>query len=113
MVARISKSGKLPGRLKFKVRSNGTALLSGVPAHSAKGRTFRIVLKASNGIGTAARQVLVIHVKQSQVESCTAAAGSDLSGHGHDQVLRRTRTGSAVTGSEASGHWHQASMPTV
>jgi hypothetical protein len=61
-VARISKSGKLPRGLKFQVRSNGTAVLSGVAAHSTKG-TFRIVLTASNGIGTAARQVLIIRVK--------------------------------------------------
>ncbi len=62
-VAQISKSGELPKGLKFQPQSNGTAVLSGVAAKSAKGQTFRIVLTASNGIGKAARQVLVIQVK--------------------------------------------------
>jgi hypothetical protein len=62
-VAHITKVGKLPKGLKFLAKSNGTAILSGIAAHSTKGHTFRIVLTASNGIGTAARQVLIIRVK--------------------------------------------------
>lgn len=62
-VAQLTESGKLPKGITFRAHRNGTATLSGTAARSAKGRTFKIVVAARNGVGPAARQTLTIRVR--------------------------------------------------
>ncbi|MDA8295906.1 MAG: putative Ig domain-containing protein [Actinomycetota bacterium] len=57
----INATGRLPRGLGLYVNQNGTATLSGTPAAGQKG-VFRLVITASNGVGTAARQVFTLIV---------------------------------------------------
>ncbi len=61
--AQLTESGRLPKGITFHVHHNGTATLSGTAATRAKGRTFKIVVNARNGVGSAARQTLTIRVR--------------------------------------------------
>lgn len=61
--ARLAMSGRLPKGLRFTVHADGTATISGAPARIARGRTFRIVVTAANGVGPAVRQVLILRVR--------------------------------------------------
>ena len=49
----LSKTGRLPAGIHFRAASNGTAVLAGVPAASDKHRRYRIVVTATNAIGSA------------------------------------------------------------
>jgi YVTN family beta-propeller protein len=60
---RITEQGTLPVGVTFRANSNGTATLSGKPLLRARGRTFRLNLTASNGIGAAAHQVLTLSIR--------------------------------------------------
>jgi large repetitive protein len=59
----LSVSGKLPAGLKLRLGRSGTATLSGKAASRDAGRTYNLTITARNGIGRAARQVLVIRVR--------------------------------------------------
>ncbi len=61
--AQPTESGRLPKGVTFHAHHNGTAALSGTAAPRAKGRTFKIVVTARNGVGSAARQTLTIRVR--------------------------------------------------
>jgi hypothetical protein len=55
--------GHLPGGLTFRAHSDGTATLSGIPKRSATGHDFVIVITATNGTGTAARQTFTLRIR--------------------------------------------------
>jgi YVTN family beta-propeller protein len=58
----LKVSGKLPAHLKIKIYANGNALISGTPARSARGHTYKLTIRASNGAGSPVTQVVVIKV---------------------------------------------------
>jgi hypothetical protein len=55
-------SGKLPKGLTFKAGRRGTATIVGTAARSDKKGSYKITIKASNGVGKAATQVLTITI---------------------------------------------------
>jgi hypothetical protein len=55
-------SGKLPKGLTFKAGRRGTATIAGTAAKSDKKGSYKITIKASNGVGKAATQVLTITI---------------------------------------------------
>jgi hypothetical protein len=57
--AKITRSGRLAGGLKFSVHASGTATITGKP--SATGR-YRLTLTAKNSLGSA-KQVLTIIIR--------------------------------------------------
>jgi DNA-binding beta-propeller fold protein YncE len=57
-VAEVSVRGKLPPGIRARV-GQGTVVLAGVPAVSARGRTYRLSISADNGVGTPAGQYVV------------------------------------------------------
>jgi large repetitive protein len=61
--ARLTESGKLPAGLAFRLRANGTAVLTGRASRSDRGKTYKIRIIARNGVGQAARQTLTIRVR--------------------------------------------------
>ena len=58
----LEVSGKLPPHLKITVYRSGNALISGTAARSARGHTYKLKIRASNGAGNPVTQVLVIKV---------------------------------------------------
>jgi sugar lactone lactonase YvrE len=60
-VPALSKSGNLPKGLKIKINT-GSAVISGTPPASDKGKTYKIKITASNGIGRKATQTLTITI---------------------------------------------------
>lgn len=60
--AAITEYGKLPPGLHLAIHPAGTATLSGRPPRSARGKTFRIRITASNHVGRSATQTLTIHI---------------------------------------------------
>ena len=66
-IATVSERGSLPSGVSFVDRGNGSATLSGLPAPETSG-SYPLTITASNGIGTAARQSLVLTVKTAERE---------------------------------------------
>jgi len=60
-VPAVSVAGKLPKGLTIKI-SAGSAVISGTPAASGKGKTYKIKIMASNGVGKKATQTLALKV---------------------------------------------------
>jgi large repetitive protein len=60
--ASVSERGALAPGLRFTVGKNGTATISGIPANSARGKTYVIWLTARNAVGTAATQRFSLRV---------------------------------------------------
>ena len=60
--AALSERGHLPSGVRFVRERNGTAILTGKPAHGAKGRTYKITIKAANGVGPAVHQTFWLKV---------------------------------------------------
>ncbi len=60
-VPALSLTGTLPPGLAFKDNGNGTATISGTPPASARGN-YEVTITATNGVGTAALQYLVMTV---------------------------------------------------
>jgi YVTN family beta-propeller protein len=58
----LKVSGKLPPHLKITIYRSGNALISGTAAGSARGHTFKLKTRASNGAGNPVTQVLVIKI---------------------------------------------------
>lgn len=70
----ISQSGRLPAGVGFKAgAANGTAILAGEPAASAKG-VYALTLTASNGVGSAASQQLALTVDEAPAFTNRTAA---------------------------------------
>lgn len=61
-VPTVTEKGKLPRGLRFTARKNGTAVISGRAARSAAGKTYTVMLSASNNVGKPATQRLIIKV---------------------------------------------------
>lgn len=61
--SRITEKGALPPGVRFGAERNGTAVIAGTPAASARGRTFMIRITASNGVGQPAVQRFTITVR--------------------------------------------------
>jgi hypothetical protein len=61
--ATVTKTGELPRGLRFIAHANGTATIAGTAARSARGKTFIIQLRASNGTGHFADQRLTLRVR--------------------------------------------------
>jgi DNA-binding beta-propeller fold protein YncE len=59
---RLTEKGKLPSGVTFTAGKNGTATITGKPAHSAKGKSYVITLTASNGVGKAVTQKFTLKV---------------------------------------------------
>jgi YVTN family beta-propeller protein len=57
-IAVMRVDGALPRGLRVRV-GQGTVVLAGTPARSARGRTYRITISADNGVGTASGQYVV------------------------------------------------------
>ena len=57
-IAVIGLRGALPPGLNARV-GQGTVVLTGIPARSARGQTYRITISADNGVGTPAGQYVV------------------------------------------------------
>lgn len=57
-IAVMTVSGALPPGVRAKV-GRGTVVLTGVPARSARGRTYRLTITADNGVGTPDGQYVV------------------------------------------------------
>jgi large repetitive protein len=60
--AKVTESGKLPPGLRFVAKQNGTAVITGKPAASDRGRRYVIRLTANNGVIPAATQRFTIRV---------------------------------------------------
>jgi hypothetical protein len=58
----LKLTGKLPKGLTFKAGAPGTGTISGTPATTTKGHSFKIKITASNGVGKSASQTLTIKV---------------------------------------------------
>jgi YVTN family beta-propeller protein len=63
VVATITESGSLPKGLTFKNNKNGTATISGTAQVDAN-KTYTIVVSASNGVGSTARQTFKLTLKK-------------------------------------------------
>ena len=71
--ATISMTGTLPAGVTFTANANGTAMLAGTPAVGSGGN-YPVTVTATNGIGTAASQALLVVVQtQPSVTSPSAA----------------------------------------
>jgi hypothetical protein len=60
--AKLSERGHLPSGVRFVRERNGTAILTGKAARGAKGRTYKITITASNGVGPAVHQTFWLKV---------------------------------------------------
>ncbi len=60
--ATLSERGRLPAGVRFVAGRNGTAVLTGEPARSDKGKNYKITIIAGNGIGPSARQTFTLKV---------------------------------------------------
>jgi len=58
----LKVSGNLPPHLKITIYRSGNALISGTAARPARGHTYKLRIRASNGAGNPVTQVLVIKV---------------------------------------------------
>ncbi|HWB08911.1 MAG TPA: TIGR03118 family protein [Pirellulales bacterium] len=70
--ATITENGTLPSGLTFTPGTGGTATITGTPAANTGG-TYTIALTASNGVGTAATQSLLLIVNQAPSITSTAS----------------------------------------
>lgn len=57
-VAVMTVTGALPPGIRARV-GRGTVVLTGIPARSARGQTYRLTISADNGVGTPAGQYVV------------------------------------------------------
>jgi YVTN family beta-propeller protein len=60
--ATLSERGRLPAGMRFRARGNGTAVLAGRAPRADRGKTFRITITASNGVGGAVHQIFRLKV---------------------------------------------------
>jgi len=60
--ATLTERGRLPAGLRFRARSNGTAVLVGRAPRADRGKTFLITITASNGVGGAVHQTFRLKV---------------------------------------------------
>jgi hypothetical protein len=61
--ASVTAHGTLPPGVRFTAGKNGTATISGIPAGSARGKTYVITLTARNDTGKPAAQRFVLRVR--------------------------------------------------
>jgi hypothetical protein len=61
--ARLTVKGVLPRGVQFTVTRNGTAVIVGTPALSARGRTFVFRITAGNGVGKPSVQLFTLKVR--------------------------------------------------
>jgi large repetitive protein len=54
--ATLSERGRLPAGIRFRARSNGTAVLAGRATRADRGKTFVLTITARNGVGTAVHE---------------------------------------------------------
>jgi hypothetical protein len=60
--AGLSERGRLPKGVMFKAGHNGTAVLAGKPPRADKGKTFKITIYASNGVGPRIQQTFTLRI---------------------------------------------------
>jgi len=60
--ATLSERGRLPAGVRFRARDNGTAVLAGRAPRADRGKTFRITITASNGIGTPVHEIFRLKI---------------------------------------------------
>ncbi|HEV3264298.1 MAG TPA: putative Ig domain-containing protein [Acidimicrobiales bacterium] len=70
----LTETGALPSGVTFLDQGDGTALLSGTPS-AGTGGTYSLTVKATNGIGTAPTQTLVLTVNEAVVITSANSAG--------------------------------------
>jgi DNA-binding beta-propeller fold protein YncE len=61
-VATVSEQGALPAGVRFTAEKNGQATISGIPAKSARGKSYVIRFTARNGVGNAVVQRFALRV---------------------------------------------------
>ena len=71
----LSVSGTLPSGLVFRDNKNGTATISGTPPSNARG-TFEVSITATNGVGSAAVQYLVIALGGTRTTTSLSASAN-------------------------------------
>jgi large repetitive protein len=59
----ITEKGQLPEGLRFTVRQDGTATITGTPVRTTRGKTYLITLTARNNVGHPAVQWLSVKVR--------------------------------------------------
>jgi hypothetical protein len=60
--ATLSERGRLPAGVRFRARSNGTAVLAGRAIRADRGKTFLITITASNGVGAPVHETFRLKV---------------------------------------------------
>jgi hypothetical protein len=61
-VAAVTEQGTLPAGVRFTAEKNGEATISGIPATSAKGKTYVIRFTARNGVGSGVVQSFTLRI---------------------------------------------------
>jgi YVTN family beta-propeller protein len=60
--ATLSERGRLPAGIRFRARSNGTAVLAGRATRADRGKTFVLTITARNGVGGAVHQIFRLKI---------------------------------------------------